>query len=81
MLDYIVYDVWLFVELVVVYFLFVETRGASLEETAAILDGVAVQEQLIEGVARATEHESKVPMPMNERVVSESNVEMRTMKE
>jgi hypothetical protein len=78
--DYIVYDVWLFVELAVVYFLFVETRGASLEETAAILDGVAVQEQLIEGVARATEHESKVPLPVNEKVDRGSNVEMRTAK-
>ncbi|KAH8781536.1 general substrate transporter [Hyaloscypha sp. PMI_1271] len=77
---YIVYDVWLFIELVVVYFLFVETRGASLEETAAILDGVAVQEQLIEGVARATEHESKVPLPVNEKVDRGSNVEMRTAK-
>ena len=71
---------WLFVELAVVYFLFVETRGASLEETAAILDGVAVQEQLIEGVARATEHESKVPLPANEKVDRGSNVEMRTAK-
>jgi hypothetical protein len=73
--------VWLFVELVVVYFLFVETRGASLEETAAILDGVAVQEQLIEGVARATEHESKVPFPVNEKVKGGSNVEAKTVKE
>ena len=78
--DYIVYDVWLFVELAVVYFLFVETRGASLEETAAILDGVAVQEQLIEGVARATEHESKVPLSVNEKADRGSNVEMRTAK-
>lgn len=81
MLDYIVYDVWLFVELVVVYFLFVETQGASLEETAAILDGVAMQEQLIEGVARATEHENKVPFPANEKVEDGSNVEMRTVKD
>jgi hypothetical protein len=73
--------VWLFVELAVVYFLFVETRGASLEETAAILDGVAVQEQLIDGVARATEHESKVPFPVNEKVESRSNVETKTAKE
>ena len=66
---------WLFVELVVVYFLFVETRGFSLEETAAILDGVAVQEQLTEGVARATEYESK--MPVDEKRATESNAEMR----
>lgn len=66
---------WLFVELVVVYFLFVETRGFSLEETAAILDGVAVQEQLTEGVARATEYESK--MPVDEKSATESSAEMR----
>ena len=53
------YDVWLFVELIVVYFLFVETYGASLEETAAILDGKDIQSQFIEGVARATEKDGK----------------------
>lgn len=58
-LDYVVYDVWLFVELIVVYFLFVETRGASLEETAAILDGTEIQERFVEGVARATEKDGK----------------------
>ena len=72
---------WLFVELVVVYFLFVETRGASLEETAAILDGLTVQEKLIEGVARATENESKVPYPVNEKADGDSRVEARTAKE
>ncbi|PVH71709.1 general substrate transporter [Cadophora sp. DSE1049] len=56
---YIVYDVWLFVELLVAYFLFVETHGASLEETAAILDGAEIQERFVEGVARATEKDGK----------------------
>lgn len=42
------------------YFLFVETSGASLEETAAIIDGEEVQERLAEGVARATEGEKSV---------------------
>ncbi|KAI0116982.1 general substrate transporter [Daldinia grandis] len=37
---YIIYDVWIFIELIGVYFLFVETTGkANLEEVAAILDG------------------------------------------
>jgi hypothetical protein len=71
--------VWLFVELVVVYFLFVETQGASLEETAAVMDGIAVQEQLIERVARATEHESKIPV--NEKVESVPNMEPRMAEE
>ena len=55
LLDYIVYDIWLAIECLVVYFVFVETRGFSLEETAAILDGEDVQAQIIQGVSRATE--------------------------
>ena len=46
----------MFVELVVVYFLFVETSGSSLEEMAVIIDGEEAREEIIEGVARATEH-------------------------
>lgn len=37
-----------------VYFLFVETSGSSLEEMAAIIDGEEARENIIEGVARAT---------------------------
>jgi hypothetical protein len=55
MSDYIVYDVWLLVELMVVYFLFVETSGSSLEEMAAIIDGEEVRDTIIEAVARATD--------------------------
>ncbi|TFK96723.1 hexose transporter [Pterulicium gracile] len=36
---YIVYDVWLLVELIFVYFYIVETKGKTLEETAALFDG------------------------------------------
>jgi hypothetical protein len=77
--DYIVYDVWLFVELIVVYSLFVETYGASVEETAAILDGAAVQEQLIEGVARATDLEKK--LFVNGKADSELNTDHRRVQE
>ncbi|KAL3423087.1 hypothetical protein PVAG01_04834 [Phlyctema vagabunda] len=52
---YIAYDVWIFIELLVVYFLFVETQGSSLEEMAAIIDGEEVRNTIIEGVARATD--------------------------
>jgi len=38
---YIVYDVWLFVELLVVYFFFVETKNTSLEEIVKYFDGDA----------------------------------------
>lgn len=53
--DYIVYDVWLLVELAVVYFLFVETSGSSLEEMAAIIDGEDARDEIIEAVARVTD--------------------------
>ena len=53
------YDVWLVVEVLVVYFLFIETGNVSLEQTAAILDGTAVQGKLVDEVARATTREKK----------------------
>ena len=53
--DYIVYDVWIFVELLVVYFLFIESSGSSLEEMAAIIDGEEVRDTITEAVARVTD--------------------------
>ncbi|KAH9883797.1 general substrate transporter [Xylariomycetidae sp. FL2044] len=52
---YITYCVWLAVEAVVVYFLFVETGKLSLEETAAVLDGSEMENKLAEEVVRNTE--------------------------
>lgn len=52
---YITYDVWLVVELIVVYFLFVETGKMSLEETAAALDGKETEDWLAEEVMRNIE--------------------------
>lgn len=46
---YILYDVWLAFEVIVVYFLFVETGSMSLEETAAVLDGEEYGNKLIDG--------------------------------
>ncbi len=54
-IDYIFYDVWLAFEALVVYFSFVETGNVSLEQTAAILDGVVIQDKLADDVARNTE--------------------------
>lgn len=53
---YLTYDAWLVVELVVVYLLFVETGGLSLEETAAVIDGEEARGKLAEEVVvtRAT---------------------------
>ncbi|RAO69021.1 uncharacterized protein BHQ10_005033 [Talaromyces amestolkiae] len=52
---YITYDVWLLFELIVVYFLFVETGNLSLEETAVIMDGEEYENKLIEGAASVAE--------------------------
>jgi hypothetical protein len=38
---YIVYDVWLFIELLTVYFFYVETRNTPLEEIVKYFDGEA----------------------------------------
>ena len=46
------YDVWIFFELLVVYFLFVETGNSSLEQTAALLDGVDVKNALAAGATK-----------------------------
>jgi hypothetical protein len=52
---YITYDVWLAFELVVVYFLFVETGNLSLEETAVILDRKEYGDKLIEVIVSMSE--------------------------
>ena len=36
---YIVYDVWLFIEFLVVYFFYIETRNTPLEEIVKYFDG------------------------------------------
>lgn len=38
---YIVYDVWLFIEFLVVYFFYIETRNTPLEEIVRHFDGEA----------------------------------------
>lgn len=66
---YITYDVWLLFELVVVYFLFVETGKLSLEETAAVIDGEEMQNKLAAEVIRNTEKSltvSQAQIPSNE---------------
>ncbi|KPM42202.1 hypothetical protein AK830_g4325 [Neonectria ditissima] len=57
---YIMYDVWLAFEVVVVYFLFVETGNLSLEETAAVLDGEEYKDKLVEGAAANAEKQMKL---------------------
>ncbi|KAK1920766.1 general substrate transporter [Papiliotrema laurentii] len=52
---YIVYDVWIFFELVIVFFFFKETQGMSLEGTAALYDGALAVEGIAASGAAATE--------------------------
>jgi hypothetical protein len=40
--------------LIVVYFLFIETRGSSLEEISMMTGGAEIEEKMIENVAHAT---------------------------
>lgn len=69
---YIVYDVWIAFELVVIYFLFIETKGSSLEEISLKIDGIQMQQKLSEGVADATEKE----VPLSEKRAGEvDNIE------
>jgi len=52
---YITYDVWLAFEVLVVYFLFVETGNLSLEETAMALDGQEASDKLVGEVLAKTD--------------------------
>jgi hypothetical protein len=45
-----VYDVWIFIELVIVYLLFPETGNMSLEQTALYLDGIDAANAIVKGV-------------------------------
>ncbi|KAJ5494627.1 hypothetical protein N7463_010714 [Penicillium fimorum] len=74
---YITYVVWVAFELVVVYFLFVETGSLSLEETAVILDGEEYGNKLV-GVAVSTAEQklverAKVQAMANDEVVLEKS--------
>lgn len=59
---------WLSIELAIVYFLFIETGNLSLEQTAAILDGAAVQEKLVDEVARVTRQKDTTEVTMSPEI-------------
>ena len=54
----------------VVYFLFVETSGSSLEEMSAIIDGEDARDQIIEGVARVTDEKAMIDVRVDEDIAS-----------
>ncbi|KZT07121.1 hexose transporter [Laetiporus sulphureus 93-53] len=51
---YIVYCCWLAFEFVFLYFMIVETKGLTLEETAALFDGEDISQRVLEEVAPRT---------------------------
>lgn len=53
------YDVWLLFELIVIYFLFIETSGSSLEEISLKIDGTEMKDKLGDNLDSAL-HEKKV---------------------
>ena len=63
--DYIVYDVWIAFELVIVFLFFKETRYMSLEETAVVYDGQAVVEDISRKGALAVEGHAQVNEKMD----------------
>lgn len=66
---YIVYDAWLAVELVVVYWFYIETRNTPLEEIVKFFDG----ESALLGGNLATE-KAKVYLGANEDESSEDKI-------
>lgn len=60
------YTVWDFCEMVFVYFVYVETKGPTLEEIARIFDGedavahVSVEDIKDKDIVAATTHEEEV---------------------
>lgn len=72
---YIVYLVWLAFEGVFLYRYVIETKGRTLEETAAIFDGEAAEENLQEAV-----HGGVIPHSLDEKV-SESSLREDHSKE
>ena len=69
---YIMYDVWLAFEVVVVYFLFVETGSLSLEETAAVLDGDDYRNKLVDNAASNAEKKLGVERQTVEETTSKT---------
>ncbi|KAJ2963793.1 hypothetical protein NQZ79_g1213 [Umbelopsis isabellina] len=63
---YLVYVIWIMVEIVVIYFFFVETSGYTLEELNVVFDGEGAQISDIDKAALAIQ---------NEKAISETNPE------
>jgi hypothetical protein len=59
------YTLWDFVELVFVYFFYVETKGPTLEEIARIFDGdeavTHIDLEQVEKETQLTQHEEHLP--------------------
>ncbi|KAH8553332.1 MFS sugar transporter-like protein [Umbelopsis sp. PMI_123] len=61
---YLVYVIWIMVELIVVYFFFVETSGYTLEELIVVFDGEGAELSELDRAAIALENEkANTPLP------------------
>lgn len=63
---YLVYVIWIVVELIVVYFFFVETSGYTLEELVVVFDGENAELSELDRAAIALENE-KTAAPLSEK--------------
>ncbi|CAO3690688.1 unnamed protein product [Umbelopsis ramanniana] len=63
---YLVYVIWIVIELIVVYFFFVETSGYTLEELVVVFDGENAELSDLDRAAIALENE-KTAAPISEK--------------
>ncbi|KAJ6518224.1 hexose transporter [Mycena vitilis] len=64
---YVVYCTWLLCEVLFLYFYLVETKGHTLEETAAIFDGKAATEKIADSAVARGEVTKNVPVVNEEK--------------
>lgn len=64
---YIVYCVWILVEIATVYFLFPETHNRTLEELSFMFEGKEVQEKVKKNVDKVLEVELREVAPTNQQ--------------
>lgn len=69
------YTVWVFLELIFVYFFYVETRGPTLEELAKIFDGADAEVahlNLNQVEKEVHEHDEKRPVETHEEALGKA---------
>ena len=67
---YIVYCIWILVEIATVYFLFPETHGRTLEELSFMFEGKDIQKKVEKNVEEVLHTVDAAEVPTKEQVVS-----------